>query len=263
MIMGGAIKALADNQRDFLKDELVTLLNSYRRGEDWISIAALTSLLADLSSLDILNDQLGEMPEQLSRSVRAILVKLPAAKLEDSTNGHQPDITLEPLDSDVEGEAGGLTPGADEEEVLKRLATDLAELEIPEPDEETSEEAKAAVAQSKAKVALTIEEVYRVLKTPTEPPPPLQPELAPVREPTRTWWATTRKGFRYPVRCSRCSKGNMSPEYDEYGEFSTCLQCGYVYEHITSPPIDLLEEEDGSGRPKQRRRQPSHGKIRL
>jgi hypothetical protein len=53
----------------------------------------------------------------------------------------------------------------------------------------------------------------------------------------------------------------MIPERDWYGEYSTCLSCGYVHEAVSTPPIELLEEEANGQR--QRRRQPSHGKIRL
>ena len=65
--------------------------------------------------------------------------------------------------------------------------------------------------------------------------------------------------FALPRNCPRC-RGSMIPERDWYGEYSTCLSCGYVHEAVSSPPIDLMEEENGS---RQRRRQPSHGKIRL
>jgi hypothetical protein len=54
----------------------------------------------------------------------------------------------------------------------------------------------------------------------------------------------------------------MITERDWYGSYSTCLCCGYVYEAMATPPIELLEEEQ-SGHPRQRRRQPSHGKLRL
>ena len=62
-----------------------------------------------------------------------------------------------------------------------------------------------------------------------------------------------------PRTCRRC-RGSMIPERDWYGEYSTCLSCGYVFEAVSAPPIELLEEESGG---RQRRRQPSHGKIRL
>jgi hypothetical protein len=52
----------------------------------------------------------------------------------------------------------------------------------------------------------------------------------------------------------------MIPERDWYGEYCTCLSCGYVVEAVSAPPIELLDEENGG---RQRRRQPSHGKIRL
>ena len=63
--------------------------------------------------------------------------------------------------------------------------------------------------------------------------------------------------------CPRC-RGSMIPERDWYGEYSTCLSCGFVREAVSTPPIDLLDEEETSnGGHRQRRRQPSHGKIRL
>ena len=64
-----------------------------------------------------------------------------------------------------------------------------------------------------------------------------------------------------PRICPRC-KGAMIVEGDWYGSYSTCLACGYVQEAVSSPAIDvMLEEEQAGGR--QRRRQPSHGKLRL
>lgn len=53
----------------------------------------------------------------------------------------------------------------------------------------------------------------------------------------------------------------MIPEEDGYGEFATCLTCGYVWEEIETTPVELLEEEM-SGK-HARRRQPWHGKIKL
>jgi len=64
-----------------------------------------------------------------------------------------------------------------------------------------------------------------------------------------------------PHNCPRC-RGWIITERDWYGSYSTCLCCGYVYEAMATPPIELLEEEQ-SGHPRQRRRQPSHGKLRL
>ena len=55
----------------------------------------------------------------------------------------------------------------------------------------------------------------------------------------------------------------MIPERDWYGEYCTCLCCGYVHEAVTTPSIELIEEEENASGHRQRRRQPSHGKIRL
>jgi hypothetical protein len=68
-------------------------------------------------------------------------------------------------------------------------------------------------------------------------------------------------GPTIPDKCSRCSGTTLIPGRDWYGEYATCLQCGCVHEAISDPPIDLLEELETGHR--QRRRQPSHGKIRL
>ncbi len=62
-----------------------------------------------------------------------------------------------------------------------------------------------------------------------------------------------------PRHCPRC-RGSMISERDWYGTYSTCIACGYVHEVVSAPPIDLLSEQQGS---RQRRRQPSHGKLRL
>jgi len=65
---------------------------------------------------------------------------------------------------------------------------------------------------------------------------------------------------QYFYECTGC--GARLIERDWYGSFSTCICCGYVREAVSSPAIDLmLEDEEGHGR--QRRRQPSHGKLRL
>ena len=64
-----------------------------------------------------------------------------------------------------------------------------------------------------------------------------------------------------PRVCPRC-QGSMIVERDWYGSYSTCICCGYVREAVSSPAIDvMLEDEEGHSR--QRRRQPSHGKLRL
>ena len=63
------------------------------------------------------------------------------------------------------------------------------------------------------------------------------------------------------VECPRCS-GPMLAESDAHGPFSTCLTCGYVLETRVISVFELEQEqtvEDG----RQRRRQPSHGKLRL
>ena len=63
-----------------------------------------------------------------------------------------------------------------------------------------------------------------------------------------------------PRSCPRC-RGAMIMERDWYGSYSSCLSCGFVHEMLSSPPIDLDAE---SSRPeRQRRRQPSHGRLRL
>ena len=54
----------------------------------------------------------------------------------------------------------------------------------------------------------------------------------------------------------------MILEEDWYGSYSTCLSCGYVYEFGATAAAELQSEE-GSEPHRQRRRQPSHGKLRL
>lgn len=63
-----------------------------------------------------------------------------------------------------------------------------------------------------------------------------------------------------PRACPRC-QGSMLFEEDWYGAYSTCLACGYVYEVGAAAALELQAEMNGDGR--QRRRQPSHGKLRL
>ena len=64
-----------------------------------------------------------------------------------------------------------------------------------------------------------------------------------------------------PKNCPRC-RGAMIMERDWYGSYSTCLTCGFVHEMLSSPPIDVPSDDDEhAGR--QRRRQPSHGRLRL
>lgn len=54
----------------------------------------------------------------------------------------------------------------------------------------------------------------------------------------------------------------MIVEDDSYGQFGTCIACGYVHESQRADPEELLREEQLAAG-KQRRRQPSHGKLRL
>ena len=63
-----------------------------------------------------------------------------------------------------------------------------------------------------------------------------------------------------PRNCPRC-RGAMLFEEDWYGAYSTCLSCGFVHEVNALATLDLETEADGEHR--QRRRQPSHGKLRL
>ncbi|GBD13377.1 hypothetical protein HRbin24_01405 [bacterium HR24] len=63
-----------------------------------------------------------------------------------------------------------------------------------------------------------------------------------------------------PKVCPRC-RGSLVFEEDWYGAYASCLMCGYVYE-VGAIPVEEIERElAGDGR--QRRRQPSHGKLRL
>lgn len=64
-----------------------------------------------------------------------------------------------------------------------------------------------------------------------------------------------------PVECPRCS-GPMLGESDAHGPYSTCLACGYVYESRIISVFEL-EQEQTVEEGRQRRRQPSHGKLRL
>ena len=63
-----------------------------------------------------------------------------------------------------------------------------------------------------------------------------------------------------PRWCPRC-RGRLIHGGDSYGGYSSCLCCGFVYEWVSGPAIDLpVDETPGS---RQRRRQPTHGKLRL
>ena len=63
-----------------------------------------------------------------------------------------------------------------------------------------------------------------------------------------------------PRNCPRC-RGSMLTERDMYGSYSSCISCGYVHEWVALPAIEIPVETEGSTR--LRRRQPSHGKLRL
>ncbi|MDA0351532.1 MAG: hypothetical protein O3A10_04875 [Chloroflexi bacterium] len=64
-----------------------------------------------------------------------------------------------------------------------------------------------------------------------------------------------------PKNCPRC-RGLMLIEDDWYGKFGTCIACGFVHDSERCDPKDI-EEEERLMAGKQRRRQPSHGKLRL
>ncbi len=64
-----------------------------------------------------------------------------------------------------------------------------------------------------------------------------------------------------PKTCPKCS-GSIIVERDWHGTYGSCIMCGYVHEVLTRPPIDLAAEEAALPQ-RQRRRQPSHGKLRL
>jgi hypothetical protein len=64
-----------------------------------------------------------------------------------------------------------------------------------------------------------------------------------------------------PKNCPRC-RGLMLIEDDWYGKFGTCIACGFVHDNERCDPKDI-EEEERLLAGKQRRRQPSHGKLRL
>ena len=64
-----------------------------------------------------------------------------------------------------------------------------------------------------------------------------------------------------PTKCPRC-KGMMLNESDAHSVYSSCLSCGYVYEENIISVFEL-EREQAVEEGRQRRRQPSHGKLRL
>ncbi len=64
-----------------------------------------------------------------------------------------------------------------------------------------------------------------------------------------------------PKSCPKC-RVSMIVERDWHGTYGSCILCGDVHEVLTSPPVDLAAEEAALPQ-RQRRRQPSHGKLRL
>jgi DNA-directed RNA polymerase subunit M/transcription elongation factor TFIIS len=64
-----------------------------------------------------------------------------------------------------------------------------------------------------------------------------------------------------PTKCPRCT-GPMLAESDAHGRYGTCLSCGHVHESRVISVAEL-EEEQAVEEGRQRRRQPSHGKLRL
>lgn len=52
----------------------------------------------------------------------------------------------------------------------------------------------------------------------------------------------------------------MILESDWHGSYSTCISCGYIHELGATTPEEIAMEENPL---RQRRRQPSHGKLRL
>ena len=60
-----------------------------------------------------------------------------------------------------------------------------------------------------------------------------------------------------PRTCPRCT-GRLLHGRDAYGRYSSCVTCGFAHEWVAGPAIELPEE--GTGR---RRREPTHGKLRL
>ncbi len=64
-----------------------------------------------------------------------------------------------------------------------------------------------------------------------------------------------------PSRCPRC-EAMMLVESDSHGTFGSCVTCGYVQDLKRISAGELLAEEKLAAG-KQRRRQPSHGSLRL
>lgn len=64
--------------------------------------------------------------------------------------------------------------------------------------------------------------------------------------------------------CRRC-RGPMVSEQDHYGEYATCLYCGYVYEPTGNLALALVAEEmlEKKSSTRERRRQPSNSTTLL
>ncbi len=92
-------------------------------------------------------------------------------------------------------------------------------------------------------------------------PAPIQPtpvKVKPVATPNSNGVVPPKTNL--PRTCPRC-RGSMIHERDWYGVYATCICCGYVHDLVSGPPINVEEE---NGKPyRQRRRSPSHGKIKL
>ena len=89
-----------------------------------------------------------------------------------------------------------------------------------------------------------------------------QSDAAPhLRSAAGNWKRVLQMPVTPPTKCPRCS-GVMLTESDAHSVYSSCLACGYVYEsNIIS--VFELEREQAVEEGRQRRRQPSHGKLRL
>ncbi len=63
-----------------------------------------------------------------------------------------------------------------------------------------------------------------------------------------------------PRSCPRC-RGRLFHAADHYGGYSSCVTCGFVHEWVSGPAIDL--PDDAGVAAGHRRREPTHGKLRL
>ena len=65
-----------------------------------------------------------------------------------------------------------------------------------------------------------------------------------------------------PRQCPRCN-GRLYTVRDWAGTYSSCMICGYVHEWCTPIAVGVVEDGTGTRAPRQRRREPSHGRSRL